>query len=163
MAGALRLIQDRPLGAGGNGFDLLSPVYIPEVVAAHGGDLRAPHNTWAQVTSEWGILGLICYVGIYASAFVALSRVKRSVTLHEHSFTYWRALAVQLALVAFLVASTFTDRTYAEAGYWMVGLAFALYRIQGADIAEAAPAAAPTAEAAAPRGAAAMWPMAHAR
>src|SRR5690606_29562429 len=31
-AGALELMMDYPLGAGGGGFDILSPVYIPEVV-----------------------------------------------------------------------------------------------------------------------------------
>jgi hypothetical protein len=162
VRGALRLVRDRPLGAGGRGFHLLSPIYIPDIVEAHGGDLRAPHNTWAMVASEWGILGLICYLGIYISAFVVLRRVKRAALFEADSFYYWRALAIQLALIAFLVASTFTDRLYAEAGYWMVSLSYALYRIRLSDVAEAARAPVPVAQPEAPRGAAAMWPVAHA-
>jgi hypothetical protein len=51
----------------------------------------------------------------------------------EQGFFYWRALAIQLGLIAYLVAGTFTDRVYAEAGYWLVGLSYALYRVQRTD------------------------------
>ena len=145
--GGFRLVSDQPLGAGGRGFHLLSPQYIPEVVEAHGGDLRAPHNTWVMVATEWGVLGLICFIGVYASTFRMLHHVKRRAT--AQGFYYWRALAIQLALVAFLVAGAFTDRLYAEAGYWMVGLAFALYRMQATEAAEEQPAQAPAGAAAA--------------
>lgn len=140
--GAYALVQDHPLGAGGRGFHLFSPIYIPDIVEGHSGDLRAPHNTWAMVASEWGILGFICYLGFYASAFLMLARIKRrGKDNEEEAFYYWRALAIQLALVAFLVASTFTDRLYAEAGYWMIGLSYALYRMQLTERAEARTAA----------------------
>ena len=89
-----------------------------------------------MVASEWGIAGLIAYLGIYGSAFLNLSRVKRSAV--DQTYFYWRALAVQLALVAFLVAGAFTDRLYAEAGYWMVGLSYALLRLQRTEQAETA-------------------------
>jgi hypothetical protein len=137
-AGAYRLIQDRPLGAGGRGFHLLSDVYIPNIVAEHGGDRRAPHNTWAMVATEWGIAGLICFIGLHASTFRLLGRIKRRARElgEDGDYYYWRALAIQLALIAGLVAAAFTDRLYGEAGYWMIGLAFALHRIQLADEAE---------------------------
>lgn len=128
--GGYQLIQDRPFGAGGRGFHLLSPVYIPDVVEAHGGDLRAPHNTWVMVAAEWGIPGLICFIGLYASSLIMLQRLKKRAESPDERFYYWRALAIQLALVAYLVAAMFTDRLYAEAGYWMVGLAIALNRMQ---------------------------------
>jgi O-antigen ligase len=136
--GAYRLIQDRPLGAGGRGFHLLSPVYIPDVVAAHRGDGRAPHNTWIMVACEWGIAGLICFIGLNASALLMLERLKRRVKDlgPDGNYYYWRALAIQLALIAGLVAAAFTDRLYGESGYWMIGLAYALHRMQIADQAE---------------------------
>ena len=134
--GAWELMKDYPLGTGGRGFHLLSPRYIPEIVEAHGGDLRAPHNTYAMVASEWGFAGLVCFVGIYASAFLNLRRVKQASRPDEHGYFYWRAFAMQLALIAFLVAASFTDRLYAEAGYWMVGLSYALLRIQRTEHAE---------------------------
>ncbi|WP_291987318.1 O-antigen ligase [Luteitalea sp.] len=134
--GALELVKDHPFGTGGRGFHLLSPKYIPEIVESHGGDLRAPHNTYAMVASEWGALGLICFIGIYASAFLNLRRVKRAARPEEHGYFYWRAFGMQLALIAFLVAASFTDRLYAEAGYWLVGLSYALLRIQRTEHAE---------------------------
>jgi O-antigen ligase len=73
---AYRLVKDRPLGAGGRGFHLLSPRYIPDIVQAHGGDLRAPHNTWVMVACEWGIAGFFCFVAINASALWMLERLK---------------------------------------------------------------------------------------
>jgi hypothetical protein len=135
--GAANLVMDRPLGAGGRGFHLLSPVYIPDVVSLHGGDLRAPHNTYAMVASEWGILGLICYLGFYGSAFRLCQKVKEKSRTEALSFYYWRALAIQLGIIAFMVASVFSDRLYAEAGYWLIALGTALYRIHATETASA--------------------------
>jgi putative inorganic carbon (HCO3(-)) transporter len=131
--GVYELVKDRPLGAGGRGFHLLSPIYIPDIVEGHGGDLRAPHNTYAMVAAEWGLAGFICYIGIFTSAFIMTRRVKRQAKADGVAFYYWRALAIQLALIAYMVAGAFTDRLYAEAGYWMVALSFALYRVQCTD------------------------------
>lgn len=136
--GAYEMVKDRPLGSGGRGFHLLSPIYIPEIVEAHGGDLRAPHNSYAMVAAEWGVAGLVCYLGIYGAAFVMTRRIKKHGAAGEHSFYYWRAIAIQLALVAYLIAGAFTDRLYAEAGYWMIALSYALYRMQRTDLAEEA-------------------------
>lgn len=128
--GAYELVKDRPFGAGGRGFHQLSPIYIPDIVAAHGGDLRAPHNTYAMVASEWGIVGLICYLGVFGAAFLNLSRIKRASRPDERGYFYWRAFGMQLALIAFMVAGSTTDRLYSEAGYWLVALSWALLRIQ---------------------------------
>jgi putative inorganic carbon (hco3(-)) transporter len=47
--GGMNLALDRPFGAGGRGFHLLSPIYIADIVANHDGELRAPHNTYVMV------------------------------------------------------------------------------------------------------------------
>jgi hypothetical protein len=140
-----RFVRDRPLGAGGRGFHLLSSQYIPDIVEAHDGDNRAPHNTWVQVAAEWGVLGFICYLGIYGTTLFMLRRIKKRALPAENGFFYWRAFAIQLGLIAYLVAGTFTDRLYGEAGYWLIGLTYALYRIQATDqatVVQPAPAAA---------------------
>ncbi len=135
--GAIALVKDRPYGAGGRGFHLLSPQYIPEVVEANGGELRATHNTWAMVATEWGILGLVCFAWIYASAFRMLSHVKKSVRPGEDGFYYWRAFALQLSIIGYLVAGVFADRVYGEVGYWLVALSYALCRVQRTEQADA--------------------------
>jgi hypothetical protein len=40
--GGRQLVLDRPFGAGGKGFHLLSPVYIPSIVTMHGGTCALP-------------------------------------------------------------------------------------------------------------------------
>lgn len=131
-AGGLRLLMDYPLGAGGRGFHMLSPAYIPDIVAAHGGDPRAPHNTYVMVPAEWGLAGLVCFLGLYASAFLMLRKVKKR-SGQDDNFYYWRAFAIQSSLVAYLVASVFADRLYGEAGYWLIALSYALLRMQAAE------------------------------
>jgi putative inorganic carbon (hco3(-)) transporter len=123
----LRLIADRPLGAGGSGFEELSPVYIPGIVAAHRGQKRAPHNTAILVLSEWGIPGFFLYAGFFMSVFLLLRQVRKRAGF---GIWYYRALAIELSLVGLLVAGLFTDRLYSEAPYWMAALAIALHRIQ---------------------------------
>lgn len=146
--GGLRLVIDRPLGVGGRGFHQLSSIYIPDVVNAHGGDPRAPHNTYVMVASEWGVIGLICYLGLYGSTFRMLREVKKRAYSTADRFHYWRAFAIQLGLVAYMASSMFTDRLYGEAGYWMIALAYSLYRIQATEQAsEAAATTAPSAPA----------------
>ncbi len=160
--GAAQLVKDHPLGTGGRGFHFLSPIYIPSVVFSHGGDLRAPHNTYAMVASEWGIAGLVCYLGFYFSTIAMLQQAKRRARPEEQGFYYWRAFAIQIAIIAFMVAGTFSDRLYAEAGYWMFGLASALCRIQKTEQ-EASEPQAQSVVAAEPAAAAFGRPLAEAR
>ena len=147
--GGMRLAMEHPFGTGGRGFHLLSPRYIPDIVGAHGGQPRAPHNTYVMVLSEWGIAGMFCYLALYASAFSTLQRIKKRALPAEAGFFYWRALSVQLAIVAYMVAGLFTDRLYAEAGYWMIALAVTLNRVQLTEQAGAQEPSAQTAKASA--------------
>lgn len=126
--GALALIADHPLGTGGRGFDLLSPVYIPNIVAAHEGELRTSHNTWLLVAAEWGILGFVLYLGLLGSVFVVLARVRKAP--HAEPFFVYRSLALHAGLAGTLAASTFSNRFYGESVYWMCALAIALWRTQ---------------------------------
>lgn len=123
----LQLIQDHPLGAGGSGFAELSPVYIPDIVAA-ADEKRDPHSTLVLVGSEWGLLGLALFLGYYFTCYRVLREVRRRAP--EGGIWYYRSVAVQLAMIGVFVAGLFTDRLYAEAPFWMGGLAIALHRLQ---------------------------------
>jgi putative inorganic carbon (HCO3(-)) transporter len=126
-SGSLRLIADHPFGTGGQGFYELSPQYAAELVDRLG-EKRDPHNTYVLVASEWGVLGLMVVLGYYGSVFKLLSEVKRRA--EKGDLWYYRAVAIQVSLIGFLVAATFTDRLYAEAPFWMGAFAVALHRIQ---------------------------------
>jgi O-antigen ligase len=121
------LVKDYPLGAGGRGFDLLSPIYAPEVVKAHSGELRAPHNTFVEVASEWGIPGLFFFCAYYFMAFRLMWQVRKRA--REGDIWHYRAMAVELSMVAILVAGMFVDRTYGEATYWIGGFAVIVHRL----------------------------------
>ena len=73
------------------------------------------------VTAEWGIAGLILYLGLIASTLLMLAKIKRRSTPGDGMF--YRALALQVGLIATLTASSFSDRLYGESFYWMCALA----------------------------------------
>jgi O-antigen ligase len=123
--GAVQLVKDYPLGAGGQGFWELSPVYVADLVDRMR-EKRDPHNTVVLVASEWGIPGLTLYLLYYFTAFMLLADVRKRAL---NAMWYYRSVAVQLAMIGVFVAGLFTDRLYAEAPYWMGALAVALQRI----------------------------------
>jgi O-antigen ligase len=133
--GGIRLIGDRPLGVGGGGYDMLSPVYAPEVVEAHEGELRAVHNTYLWAAADWGIPGLIALLGFICSGLLTLHRIRRE-TVNEQ--LKLETLALEMALFSFLGAAVFINRMYAEILYWLVALAASLTNIHDAEMAEAA-------------------------
>jgi len=124
---ALHLIQDHPFGAGGGGFELLSPEYIPDIVARHGGELRSVHNTYLAIATDWGLPGFACFAMFLYTTFRALRDLRRRT---RDPRIYLESAALQLSLTAFLAAAMFLNRQYAEALYWMAALSTALVNIQ---------------------------------
>ena len=122
----LRLLRDRPIGAGGYGFNHLSPIYSPEVTAGRNTGRVSPHNTWILVGTEWGIQGFALFLCLLGSTFRLLHRIRRETTDVD---MYYRSAAIQVALIGTLTAATFSDRLYGESIYWMCALAVVLYRM----------------------------------
>lgn len=123
---AVELMKDHPLGAGGHGYDLLSPVYLPEEVQRKG-TLLTVHNTYLMAGSEWGVPGL-AFLLLYLLACVReLHRLRTGAArtpIQER--VQLEALAMTVAFVAYLTAGFFVNRFYAEATYWLGGLTAAL-------------------------------------
>jgi hypothetical protein len=131
--GAWRLLTDHPFGVGGGGFEYLSPVYIPNVVEQHDGEVRSVHNTYLLIVTEWGIQGLIFFCGFIVTTFWMLNRVrKRSRAVDDGC--YYRSVAIQLALAGTLTAAIFSNRFFGESIYWMCGLAVALCRVHALEL-----------------------------
>jgi MFS family permease len=130
--GALTLVGERPLGVGGGGYDLLSPVYAPDVVENHEGELRAVHNTYLWAASDWGIAGFAAFAGFIVSGLLTLHRIRRE-TKSERMKN--ETLALEVALIAFLGAAFFVNRMYAEILYWLVALSASLANIHDAEAA----------------------------
>jgi putative inorganic carbon (hco3(-)) transporter len=141
--GASGLIADYPFGAGGRGFHVLSPRYIPELIESNDGEGRSAHNTYIQVTAEWGLQGLLLFGAFIGYTFVLLHRVRRERL--EIDWPYLMSLGLQLGLVGTLVAAFFSSRFYGESIYWLCALATALYSMTEPSpvTAEAVPSEAP--------------------
>lgn len=88
------------------------------------------HNSYTQVSSELGVLGLIAYVVFIVSAFRKLGAIEH--TQHAagtHDWFYYMAIGLQGSLVAFMVSSFFGSVAYLWYVYYLVAYAVALRRI----------------------------------
>jgi hypothetical protein len=129
-----RVIRDYPLGGGGRAFHILSPKYIPDIVAAHSGEERSPHNTVIQLATDWGLQG----AALFVMFMVATGRLLRDICRRgrNNPWYFYRGLVIMAALIGTLTASVFSSRLYGESIYWMCALAFGLHRIQSTALAE---------------------------
>jgi probable O-glycosylation ligase (exosortase A-associated) len=135
---AFRLIRDHPLGTGGGGFEALSPVYIPDIVAEHEGELRNVHNTFLLVASEWGVQGFILFMGFILSTIRGLLKIRREAPQTPAGERLrLNSIALILSLVGMLSAGFFINRLHAESVYWLAAFAAVLRNIH-AQVAEAA-------------------------
>ena len=76
-AAGLRMIHDHPLGGGGRTFHILSPKYIPEVLAATDSEERSPHNTYIQLATDWGLQGTALFGMFMIMTLRTLHRVRK--------------------------------------------------------------------------------------
>jgi hypothetical protein len=134
-AGATAMIVDYPLGAGGRGFQALSPKYIPYLEDSGDDEGRSSHNTYIQVAVDWGVQGLVLFLALIGYTFVLLHRVRRERITPD--WIYFVSLGLQLGLIGTLTAAFFSVRFYGESVYWFCGLSTALYRMTGPSAAEA--------------------------
>ncbi len=132
--GALKMVSDYPFGKGGGGFQAYSHVYIPEIVEKHGGEPRSVHNTFLLMATDWGIQGFFLFFIFYFSTFLELHKIRRRSGTDHDNFYYVESVAIEVALVGFLVSATFGSRIYGEGVYWYCALATALSNIQQNEI-----------------------------
>lgn len=133
---ALIMIYDYPFGKGGDGFKELSPVYIPEIVESHKGQKRSIHNSFLQVTTNWGVQGLIIFLLFIGSTIRELHEIrKRTGTTNDELF-HSESLAIGVAIIGFLIAGIFGNRAFAEPLYWFCALATVLSNLQQSELLE---------------------------
>jgi O-antigen ligase len=133
-----KMIGDYPFGTGGSGFEALSPIYIPEIVANHGGNRRNVHSTFIQTAAEWGIPGFIFFMGILLTTLSQLHKIRKTPpsTEIEHKIHLY-SLAIELGIVGSMVAGVFTSRIYGEATYWLPAFTAVLVNINAHEKAKA--------------------------
>lgn len=126
-AGGVEMIKDYPLGLGGRGYHAMSPRYSTNTEELRGKE-RSSHNTYIQVATDWGIQGLILFLGFIAVTLRSLHRVRARPNVSDWYF--YRSLAIEVGLIGTLIAGFFSARFYGESIYWMCALAIALERME---------------------------------
>ncbi len=114
------VLQDYPLGVGIQGFIELSPNYLPEHYFEGRKTGKATHSIWFQALSEIGWLGLFFLLVLLISTFKLSRNTKRHLINVENYDAYFKVLALEGALLSFLVAASFIDRARSEMLYWLI-------------------------------------------
>ncbi len=133
----IRMALDHPLGAGGEGFHILSRQYLPKELLSRDLGVRSSHNTYILVLVENGFIGLVLYGILIVSTLRLLHLARRKIL--EKDFTvsqrrqrmanqvYLHSVAIECSIVGFLVTAVFIDRLYYEAIYWIIAISLCIY------------------------------------
>ena len=114
------VLEDYPLGVGVQGFIELSPNYLPEHYFEGRKVGKATHSTWFQALSEIGWIGFFFLSALIISTFKLSRKTKRYLIQVENYDAYFKVLALEGALISFLVAASFIDRARSEMLYWLI-------------------------------------------
>ena len=114
------VLDDYPLGVGIQGFIVLSPNYLPEHYFEGRKIGKATHSTWFQILSEIGWPGLFFLLALLISTFKLSRNTKQHLINVENYDAYFKMLALEGALLSFLVAASFIDRARSEMLYWLI-------------------------------------------
>jgi len=123
------MAKNYPFGAGLNGFNYYAPIYIPENINTGASRNRTVHSTWFEALSEVGYLGLFSFMMMIYSAYWALELCKNKLQERNQVHEYFKMIAIQAALLSFVVTMTFINRMRAEVLYWLLLYAACAYNI----------------------------------
>jgi len=126
---AWEMAKDYPFGNGVRGFDYYAPDYIPLDYNVGFGRNRSVHSTWFEVLTEIGYLGLISLIVMVYSCFRATRECKTNLKGKGDHESYFKIIAIEAALVAYLVAMSFMNRFRAEILYWLILYTACAYNI----------------------------------
>lgn len=114
------VLKDYPLGVGIQGYIHLSENYLPEHYFYNRTTGKAVHSTWFQVLNEVGWLGLIFFIGILVSVYKAGRNSKKFLLYSAEYKIYFKILAMEGALITYLVSASFINRARAEVLFWLI-------------------------------------------
>lgn len=118
---AVEMTRDRPLGMGVNGFNQLSTAYIPPELLGES-EFKSVHSMWMQGLTEVGWAGLGLFVLLLMSLYRISRKAKKWLLANGYNADYFKLLALEAALLGYLVSGSFINRFRAEILYWMIVL-----------------------------------------
>jgi len=118
------MLEGEPFGLGIWGYQIMSPLYLSETqmenAKREGWTGRAVHSMWFQGLSEIGYLGMLIFLALLISTKRHVNRAKKHATFHGDYNLYYLIIAIEAALISFLVAGSFIDAFRAETLYWLL-------------------------------------------
>jgi len=88
------------------------------------------HNSYTQVSSEIGLLGLLAYLIFIISPFRKLGAIERTeFAKDDHDWFYYLAIGLQASILAYMVSSFFVSVAYNWFIYYLIAYAVAFRRI----------------------------------
>ena len=126
---AWEMTKDYPFGNGFQGFNVFAPMYIPEGVDTGESRKRSVHSTWFETLTEIGYVGLFALIMMLYACYRTSNITKRALKERVDVDNYFKVIALQCALLAFVVAMTFMNRMRAEILYWCVLFIACAYNI----------------------------------
>lgn len=130
------MAKDYPFGKGFRGFNQIGYHYIPAHINTGGSRARTVHSTWFEALSEVGYLGLLLFILMLYFSFKTTQKCKRLLKEKKEVDEYFKVVAIQCALIAFIVAMTFLNRMRAEVLHWCIlfsAIAYQLYVLNHKD------------------------------
>lgn len=113
------MLKDYPMGMGVQGYNQLASLYLDEATLG-GVQNRSVHSLWFQGLAEVGPIGF----GMFLLGLLALRRMSRKAKnlaiARGEATTYFKLLALECALISYLVAGSFINQFRAEVLYWMI-------------------------------------------
>ena len=138
---AYRLALDYPFGTGIYGFNYHAVNYIDANSHVgrklrNSGGFKSVHSSWFSTLAEVGFIGLFLLIAIIVSCFRALKKCKTGLLERKSAQDYYLIIAIEGALITYMVAMTFLDRHRAEILYWLILFSMCAYNIYVKKISE---------------------------
>lgn len=125
---AFDMAKDYPFGAGYRSFEYYAPFYLPEIDTGRTRN-RAVHSTWFEALTEIGFLGLFTFTMALVATYRSTYKIKRKLYNSYDVENYFKIIALEAALLGFIVSMTFLNRLRAEVLYWLIMYIACAYNI----------------------------------
>lgn len=114
------IMRDYPLGVGARGYNMVSARYIDPDLTKGGVARKSVHSTWFQGLTEVGWQGFILFLGLLYSCYKLSKQTKLYLAEGGKSNEYFKVVAIETALLSFLIAATFINKFRSEMLYWLI-------------------------------------------
>jgi O-antigen ligase len=129
------MVEAHPLaGVGLQNFRPLMPRYV-----LPGEQITSlAHNTYVEITAELGIFGLVAFIGVLATAFTRLERLRRRAVAHRSVYVAMTALALQAGVLSFVVSAFFLSAWWDKMTWLLISICVCFERVGWVSLRDAA-------------------------